>query len=253
MDKTKSSEQPDTGRRAGASGLQAGGASATGFRDPTGLSRWTAGFLYAEIAMSVLAVGSGLLELGLLVDMRAGAYDTDEALAAAASANDSRQAAVSLAQVGVAVASGVLVLMWIHRAAFNVRRLGATGLRFTPGWCVGWYFIPIANLWKPYQAMKEIWRATIAPLSWQEVRRSALLPWWWLLWLLNGSVGQGAARASLRAEEINELIVANVAWLASDLLGIPLCLVFLAMMRPVVRLQTAHAERIGLPGTKLAD
>lgn len=174
-----------------------------GVRDPSRLSRWTAGFLYAEMFISVLAVVSGFLEFQFIRDVGTGAYATDEALIAAASANDTRQIMVGLVQFTILIASAVLVLIWIHRAAFNVRQLGATGLRFKPGWCVGWYFIPIANLWKPYQAMKEIWRATSDPSNWQDEPRSALLPWWWLFWLLYAFAGQAAVRASLRAEELN--------------------------------------------------
>ena len=216
----------------------------TGFKDPTRLSRWTAGFLYAEMIISVLAIGSGYLEFQFLRDVGTGGYATDEALIAAASASDTRQMIVGLFQFGIVMTSAVLVLMWIHRAAFNVRQLGATGLRFKPGWCVGWYFIPIANFWKPYQAMKEIWRATTDPANWRDQRRSALLPWWWLFWLLYVFAGQAAFRTVFRAEELNELLVANVAMQVSDLLTLPVCLVFLVIMRRVLALQTAHAERI---------
>ena len=243
MDTTTSRGQPDKTGEAEPAG-EVVGASTAGFKDLRRLSRWTARLLYAEIFISVVAVVSGLLELGLLVDIRTGAYATDEALVAAASANDSRQVGVALVQVGIAVTSAVLILMWIYRAAFNLRGLGATGLRFKPGWCVGWYFIPIANLWKPYQAMKEIWRATVDPSNWQGVRRSALLPGWWLCWLVYGTVAQGAARMSFRAEEIDELIAANFVMQVSDLLTIPLCLVFLAMIRRMVTLQSAHVDRI---------
>ncbi len=243
MNIAKDGRKPDTTREAEPEG-EAGGSSTVGFKNPAGLSRWTAGFLYAEMFISVLAVGAGFLEFQFLRDVGTGAYATDEALIAAASANDTRQIVIALVQFAIITTSAVLVLMWIHRAAFNVRQLGATGLRFKPGWCVGWYFIPIANLWKPYQAMKEIWRATADPSNWQGERRSALLPWWWLFWLLYTFAGQAAMRLSLRAEEVNELLVANVVMQVSDLLSVPVCLVFLAIMRRVLTLQTAHADRI---------
>ena len=50
----------------------------------------------------------------------------------------------------------VLYCIWIHRANRNARALGTQGMRFTPGWCVGWWFIPFMNLYKPYQAVSEI-------------------------------------------------------------------------------------------------
>ena len=81
--------------------------------------------------------------------------------------------------------TGVLVLMWIYRANYNARQLGAIDMTFTPGWSIGWYFIPVVNLWKPYRAMKEIWHASANPKTWQNQRHTPpLLSWWWGLWII---------------------------------------------------------------------
>ena len=58
-------------------------------------------------------------------------------------------------------------------------------MSISAGWAAGYFFIPIMNLWKPYQAMKEIWQGsdpdpTVHAFS---VRVPALLPWWWGLFL----------------------------------------------------------------------
>ena len=74
------------------------------------------------------------------------------------------------------LSTGILVLTWIHRANHNARQLGADDMRFTPGWAVGWYFVPIAWFWKPYQAMKEIWLASANPSDWRGRPVSPLLP-----------------------------------------------------------------------------
>lgn len=85
----------------------------------------------------------------------------------------------------------ILALRWIYLANANAHALGAEGMRFTPGWTVGWYFVPIASLWKPYQAMKETWQASAAKTDWRAVRVPRLLPWWWACWLLSTSIGFG--------------------------------------------------------------
>src|SRR5579863_1150161 len=77
----------------------------------------------------------------------------------------------------------IVVFFWIYRAAVNARRLGAANLRHSPGWAVGWFFVPIANLGMPYRAMGEIWRASADPARWQEQRVPSLLRWWWFLGL----------------------------------------------------------------------
>jgi hypothetical protein len=91
--------------------------------------------------------------------------------------------------------------MWIYRANWNARAPGAKNMEFTPGWSVGWYFIPFANLVKPFQAMREIWQASQAPQfeDWRQAPSSALLPFWWFLWIANGILGQVALRLSLQA------------------------------------------------------
>jgi len=75
--------------------------------------------------------------------------------------------------------AGILILMWIYRANANARLPGAQDMKFTPGWSVGWFFIPFAMLFKPFQAMKEIWRASANPQDWQSQPVSVLVGWWW--------------------------------------------------------------------------
>ena len=75
---------------------------------------------------------------------------------------------------------GVTFLRWIYRINRNLHTLSGEQLTFTPGWSVGWYFIPIANLFKPYQVMKEIWRVSQR----NESTTYALLSWWWFLWIV---------------------------------------------------------------------
>src|SRR3546814_11195073 len=48
---------------------------------------------------------------------------------------------------------------------------------------VGWFFVPIANLWMPFQAMRQLSKASAKPGDWEAAYTSALLAWWWLFWL----------------------------------------------------------------------
>jgi uncharacterized protein DUF4328 len=94
----------------------------------------------------------------------------------------------------VALATMVLFLVWTHQAAKNVRALGQQGLSYSPGWCVGWWFVPVASLWKPYQALKEIWRASdpasvsAEPEAWKTGRVPTLFPAWWIAYLVNNFI-----------------------------------------------------------------
>ena len=46
------------------------------------------------------------------------------------------------------VAGAVFFGIFVVRAANNVRSLGRTGVQYSPGWCIGSFFVPFANLWK---------------------------------------------------------------------------------------------------------
>lgn len=65
---------------------------------------------------------------------------------------------ISIVELLARLATVVVFLIWLHRTYSNLSPLKASGLEFTPGWAVGWWFIPFANLIKPYQAVAETWR-----------------------------------------------------------------------------------------------
>jgi hypothetical protein len=70
-------------------------------------------------------------------------------------------------------------------------------MRFTPGWAVGWSFVPFMNVFRPYQAMQEIWKICSDPVSWQKQPGSLLIKWWWLFSLLFSLLGGILYRESL--------------------------------------------------------
>lgn len=88
----------------------------------------------------------------------------------------------------------VLFCVLMPRATRNARVLGSP-MSMSPGWAVGYFFIPIMNLWKPYQAMKEIWQGSDPDpaVDALRVRVPALIPWWWGTylghWLGTGVIG----------------------------------------------------------------
>lgn len=210
-----------------------GSPTAAGFRDPTVLTRWLRILLYSGIALGVLSIVSGLFELKLLSEIRAGT----ELAPGEADSNDLRQQIVSAVRFVTYVATVVVFAIWIYRTNHNARQLGAAGMRFSPGWAVGWYFIPIANLWKPYQAMKEIWQASAAPAQWQEQPRGEVLPWWWTFFLLSRFLGNAAFRMSLSAETTSELITAGTVALVADAVDVVLTAIALALVTQIFRMQ----------------
>jgi hypothetical protein len=207
------------------------------FIDPTLRTRWVKGLLYVGIAVSAVSMVSNIMEYQLLASMRTGDFDGETELMAAAEANDLRQQVIAIAYSAWFFATAIAVLMWTYRANKNAHALGAESMRFTPGWAVGWYFIPIFNLWKPYQAMKEIWKASANPHDWQNQPRSPLLPWWWFFWIFSNIVAQVAFRFSLQAEEIGEIMGASLLNIALDAVDIPGDLLLIAIVGRICQMQ----------------
>lgn len=82
-------------------------------------------------------------------------------------------------------------LMWTYRCAHNGHRLEDAARNHTPGWCVGSYFVPIYNLWGPYQGMREIVWNTFRHAEEKSVT-GLLIPWWicWVVYNLLDRFGE---------------------------------------------------------------
>lgn len=190
--------------------------------------------LILGIITAVVTLGSAWLQYELL-----GRDYTEKE----ADANDSRQQVVGLAQTLLRLATVVVFGMWIYRANNNVRALGARDLRYTPGWAVGWFFVPILNLWKPYQAMSDLWRASRRPADWMRTSAGPILGLWWALWLASNIAGNISFRAGLRAKTVEEIRAVTVIDMISEGLDVPLCLIAIALVTQITGFQKEAAER----------
>lgn len=212
-------------------------APSAGFRNPTGLANQAKGFLCVSVFAALLGI-----------QHHARAYrsfsETGESLASPELW--SFRALLGLA----ALATAVVVSRWIYRANSNARALGARGMAFTPGGAVGWYFVPIANLWKPYQAMREIWKASAGPLGWQRRPVSALLPCWWLLAIVGpstaGWVTWGAGKGM---DGIDENAAEHLGEAVSLGVLIPASLLLFMIISRVHDMQMTHYRRQRSAGT----
>ncbi len=213
-----------------------------GFINSELLTKWVKRFLYIQIAVAMASLISGSMEYQLLTAYENGVYTSQEQAVADGEANDARQGLIAMVFLAVYIVSGIIILKWIYHANYNSRHLGAKNMKFTPGWSVGWYFIPIFTLWKPYQAMKEILKASRSPDNWSEAKTSSILPWWWFFWLANNFLGQAIMRMSITAEEIPELKTVNIVHQASDVVSIVLALVTMTLVNNIYQAQIAYAN-----------
>ena len=103
----------------------------------------------------------------------------------------------------------VLFCVFSYRATKNVHLFGED-IDMKPGWAVGWYFIPFANLFKPYQAMTEMWTGSFASGTFSTNTSDfsdgnpkwappKTLPIWWGCWIVGNIVSNISMRMGLDA------------------------------------------------------
>jgi heme/copper-type cytochrome/quinol oxidase subunit 2 len=214
----------------------------TGFRDPSRMTWWVQALLYTCIALLAAGIVSDLWQLELLASAP---FTSEEA-----EANDLRQRIISTLRIVSAVGAIGVVSVWTYRASSNAHRLGAQGLRYSPRWAVAGYFIPLANLWMPYQAMKEIAQASRDPSAWQGRGWPRSLPLWWFSWLATYFTINLYVRKFQSANTIDALVDATWADMLSAGLAI-LAAIFLAnLVREISDMQVdrAYGEQRGPQG-----
>jgi len=213
-----------------------------GFKNPTFLTRFVQSLLVLSIAYSCVSLWSNWKERGLLKDFESGAKNPLQSLAEA-NANDERQRKIAIGGLIVLAVSGVSFLVWVYRSNYNARMLGAAGMEYTPGWSVGWFFVPIANLWKPYNAMKEIAAASKNPAAFGSEKDEPMVVLWWLSWIAGGVLGQVAFRLAGNAEDVSGFLKANLAQMGSDVLQILAAAAGFILLQKIYSYQMFHVTK----------
>lgn len=112
-------------------------------------------------------------------------------------------------------------LVWLFKAFKNLPALEVRNLEFSPGWAVGWWFIPFANLVKPYQVVSELWRESNADFDSDtflsnQIATPSIIGWWWGLFIAGNIVG----RISDKLIDVDSPYFAVVLMIACILHGI---------------------------------
>jgi hypothetical protein len=96
-------------------------------------------------------------------------------------------AMLAWAQLGCLTLTGLAFLVWLHRVRVNVRALGMRRLAYARHWTVTAFLVPALNALRPYQVVREIWKASDPesgdPLAWRSVQAPPLLAVWWGLFV----------------------------------------------------------------------
>lgn len=187
------------------------------YRSGRGMARWLVALLALSAAAAVLAIVFRLAYLDLL--HRIEAHDFVLPPFDELRADIDRVNASNTILFFALLATGIVWLVWQFRVRTNLAALGATNLRYSPGWNVGLWFIPLVNLVMPYLAMREIDRAG-EPRTGDAARWAARTRWlppaWWsalvaqlILFSVGGGIGDQAGATV--SDQIARQIVLSIA------------------------------------------
>lgn len=186
------------------------------------------GVVAALMSLGIVAAFADLVYDIHLLGLFNEAVDGDSSAIRALDRAAETSVALKYANGAVLFVTAVIFLIWVYRAHANVRALGFGELKFTPGWAVGWWFVPFFNLVQPARAMAELYRIAEVrkPSAGRTHIRIRPIVAWWLLLL----VSSGATRAGIVGEPADPVepvrqmfvfwIFGNILYLAAGVVAI---------------------------------
>ena len=133
------------------------------------------------------------------------------------------------------IIAAVTFSVWTWRVVENARTFKPS-MNATPGWAIGWYFVPVASLWKPYSYLEETWDASTGAMS---RNSSMLLRWWWAIWLGSNILGT-LGNQFVKVEAEGQVGMGLTMILVSLFLRLGLCLL---VIRIALRLAEMQREK----------
>jgi hypothetical protein len=146
---------------------------------PRGLGTAVIVLLAAQFVLADLGVVAFLAHLALYRRVEAGRAVLGQDLR---HANDA-VAAVAGIWTLLFLVTVVVWCVWQHHAQRTLVRLTHGSARFTPGWAVGWWFVPFANLVLPFRTVHELWWSSRAAAGAPARAQAWLVPAWWVAWV----------------------------------------------------------------------
>lgn len=208
---------------------------------PQSLEAASAGYRDQGVRLSVIAMLLGLFVLTSLASMWS-CMAANEVVPAVFALLEPREIGTEGIDV-IFVGSNAVYLLcviaigaFLVRANHNARALGGPdhGMSTSPGWTVGWFFVPFANWFRPYRAVKEIWTVS-------QPERSGPLPAWWALWLITSLGGRISDKVSESAETWEEIIRGNWLNFAHSGVSIAAAVAVFLVVRGLHENQQQHA------------
>lgn len=163
-------------------------------------------FQWIVVGASLLSLASRVAEYLMLQKMAVGIKVPH----AQVEASDWRQQAIGGTQLVLILMAFIALVLWAYRAYENLHRLRKTPRPRHAEGAAGWgWFVPIINLWYPYQVMKDLWVLTQRYAQPDEAiryeRDNSLIGGWWLLRIFTILASRGI-RAPVDGDTMDQIL-----------------------------------------------
>lgn len=200
-------------------------------RPNTKRAQWAQYLIWAILGLSLISLLSSYLQYDLLLKIQEGFYVSEHEI----TSNDIREGIVAITYAILYFTSVIIFIRWFRRAYYNLN--SRTDTRYDEGWAAGSWFVPILNLFRPYQIMKEIDDETcllIQKHSQQPIAKSSdIIGFWWTFWIISALLGRYIFRTSLSAETLQELMTSTQADMIGIIVNVPLSLLAIFMIKAI--------------------
>lgn len=162
------------------------------------------------------------------------------------------QSLVALFQIPVFIFTVVFFLIWLNRANKNLAPLQAQYTEFSSGWAVGWWFVPFANLVKPFQVIREVWSQSdpdfdgeVGFLSSSMNSAPTYMGFWWAFWIISNIFSNITARV-FDPEDISTVEISGYLFIISGILSIIAAALAIMVVRDITQRQELRFAKIGV-------
>jgi uncharacterized protein YjeT (DUF2065 family) len=162
------------------------------------------------------------------------------------------QGLVYLLLFPISIATIVGFLMWLYRAHSNLQALRPTNLEFTPGWAVGWWFIPFANLVKPFQVVREVWWESDPDVPDEHSFLSVSLHsaptymgFWWAAWIASNILSNITSRV-YDPDTMDTVAIGGALFIITGIVTIIAAILAIRVVRDVTSRQEQRFRAVGM-------
>lgn len=167
---------------------------------------------------------------------------------------------VSFFHLPVIVMTIIAFLVWLNRSYKNLLALRPTYLRFSSGWAVGWWFIPFANLVKPFQVVREVWSESDPEIPTDQMflteslhAAPTYMGWWWAFWIIS-NIASNLTSKVFDYETLDHVFAIGIALIVTSLLTIIAAFLAIMVVRDITARQAArHLSVLSLEAAERAS